>query len=95
MSYLKVNNQQESIRTTGSYLSFLNSISSNSTSPDFFKVTTDGSNKANVDEYLLSIQEIKKEDGSGKSFMFKATGYAVKNDNRIPIAGNIEGYIRF
>lgn len=96
MSYVKIVSKQEEITEHDNILSFFNSMSSSVYFPKSFNIKTTGTNKAGVSNYELQILTVGREDGSGKSFIFTATGYIKTGaGHRVPLADEIKGWIKF
>jgi hypothetical protein len=93
MSFLKIAEKNVTIKTMGNMMDFFTSITTSNSNPKFFNIETKDGKK-----FKLTLSSIQKEDGSGKNFLFTAHGYAAhpnKEDTWVPIAGKVEGFIRF
>jgi len=95
MSFLKIGGKQQQITHSDNLMNFFNSMCSSSFSPKSFNIMTDGNNENGTDKYELNIETVGREDGSGTSFYFTATGYALDGEKKIPEAEKIDGYIKF
>jgi hypothetical protein len=100
MSYLKFEGgKQENITFQENIMRFISSFTSHSKNPIPFTVAAitgkNGGNQNITAQYELQITSITREDGSGTSFLFNATGKCILQGSEVPIVGEIEGYLKF
>lgn len=100
MSYLKFEGgKQENITFQENLMRFISSFTSHAKKPISFTVATNsgtnGKNQNITQEYELQIISAQREDGSGTSFLFTATGHAIVGEAKVPIPSEIKGYVKF